>query len=691
MEANEVDNNNRRDDYYRLTKEDAYRARSAYKLLQIDEKFGIFKDVVTVVDLCAAPGSWTQVCVDKLAEVASHPVAQHLDILKRVKIIGVDIQPMAKIIGADLIQGDITSTETMGQIIKEAKGRVDLVLCDGACDKTGIIQFDQILQADLLSAALSMAALILVPGGAFVSKIFVSDNVNFIKAQCELLFKEVHIFKPDSSRHDSAEHFVICKNFEQIAGYKPNLSSIAHNADYDWRTKDLVGINRKIVPFMAAGDMKGWDESRSMLCTEGTDIHHLLDEAHIFGKEVYQFPTAEELHEFFTCLNKEHIQRYSRQLILKDFGIEAQRKLINSSILVVGGGGLGCPVAVYLAAAGVGRIGIADHDGVSIDNLHRQFAHKETNVGLNKSESLKQFIRDLNSTVQVDTFDVSISAKNVKDICEGYDVIADCSDNVVTRYLLNDAAVLYRKVLISGSALGWDGQLTTYNYSKETPCYRCLLPVPPRPESVTNCSDGGVLGPIVGMIGSMQALEAIKIMAGLEPNYAGKMLVFDGYEGRTRTIKLRGRNGLCVICGNEPTITDLVDYELFCSSKATDKVTSLNVLDDEDRIDVHKYAKNEIDDCLLIDCRPEAEFDICHFNEAHNIPLKKIEKMEIEELKSRFGDKSNVLVICHRGNDSQLAVKYLKDKFVNESIIFKDIIGGYNSWSYEINNNFPVY
>uniref|UniRef100_A0A0K0EMY8 Adenylyltransferase and sulfurtransferase MOCS3 homolog n=1 Tax=Strongyloides stercoralis TaxID=6248 RepID=A0A0K0EMY8_STRER len=395
---------------------------------------------------------------------------------------------------------------------------------------------------------------------------------------------------------------------------------------------------------------------------------------------------------FVSPLSKEDINRFSRQLILHGFGVDGQKKLKNGSALIIGAGGLGCPVAIYLAAAGVGKIGIVDHDVISIDNLHRQIGHKEKNVGMNKSESLKHSIQSLNPTIQVKTYQTLISSKNVKEIMEEYDVVGDCSDNVVTRYLLNDASVLYGKVLVSGSALGWEGQLTTYNYNKNCPCYRCLFPIPPPAESVTNCSEGGVLGPIVGVIGSLEALEIIKILAGLEANYAGKLFLFDGMNGVTRNIKLRGRNRNCVMCGDDPKITELIDYELFCNSTATDKVLNIKILGDDDRIGVKELSLLNEEDYVLIDCRSKEEFQICHLTNTINIPLKEMDKTSLEDIENKVNKKlDKVYIICHRGNDSQKAVEKLKTKFEGKCTVLKDVIGGYEAWNQLIDDQFPTY
>lgn len=271
------------------------------------------------------------------------------------------------------------------------------------------------------------------------------------------------------------------------------------------------------------------------------------------------------------------ISRYSRQILVPAIGIAGQSGLLNSKVLVIGAGGLGSPCILYLAAAGVGHIGVVDYDTVEISNLQRQIIHSETRIGLKKCESALTAIRNLNSDIIAVAYDVVLSSSNAKQIVAEYDIVCDCSDNVATRYLVNDVCVLLGKPLVSGGALRMDGQLTVYNY-KGSPCYRCLFPTPPDPSTVTNCSDGGVLGVVTGIIGSAQALEVIRIITGMNKGDRHRMLVFDAQEMAFRTIKLRPRNRNCAICGDSPTITDVIDYIKFCGSSAND-VTSIIILD----------------------------------------------------------------------------------------------------------------
>ncbi|XP_063392025.1 adenylyltransferase and sulfurtransferase MOCS3 [Cydia fagiglandana] len=277
------------------------------------------------------------------------------------------------------------------------------------------------------------------------------------------------------------------------------------------------------------------------------------------------------------------IERYSRQILLPEIGVEGQAALLAAKVLLVGAGGLGCPAAAYLAGAGVGEIGLVDYDTVDVTNIHRQLLHGEIDQGTSKVQSAAAALRRINSNVTVTTHDTQLSSTNALDIVGRYHMVLDCSDNVPTRYLLNDACSLTKLPLISGSALKMEGQLTIYGYrapkdpnEKEAyqgPCYRCLFPSPPPPETVGSCSANGVAGPVPGLIGVLQALEAIKLIVGYPHNklLVERMLIFDGDDCTFRNVKLRPRNAECAACSASPTITRLIDYEAYCKAKASDK------------------------------------------------------------------------------------------------------------------------
>ncbi|KAG8444505.1 hypothetical protein GDO86_009607 [Hymenochirus boettgeri] len=406
-----------------------------------------------------------------------------------------------------------------------------------------------------------------------------------------------------------------------------------------------------------------------------------------------------------TSLSNPEILRYSRQLVLPEFGVKGQLNLSKASVLVIGCGGLGCPVAQYLAAAGIGRLGLLDYDVVELSNLHRQVLHGENRLGTSKSISIAKTLRKLNSTVDYVPYHMILNPKNALKIIQQYDVIADCSDNVATRYLINDACVVANKPLVSASALRWEGQLTVYNY-QQGPCYRCLFPTPPPSETVTNCADGGVLGIVPGIMGSMQALEVLKIASGIASSYCGVMLMFDALDGRFRNIRIRGKKPNCVVCSNPTEFSVLQDYEAFCGSSASDKCRMLNLLSSEERLSVQEY-KTILDDRvphILLDVRPQPEYDICRLAHSVHIPLNRLEEKTekwISVLKTKVSELShlqnkegkNVIVICKLGNDSQKAVKILQEISGKETdlLVAKDIQGGLLAWSKNIDPTFPQY
>ncbi|VDM43681.1 unnamed protein product [Toxocara canis] len=372
----------------------------------------------------------------------------------------------------------------------------------------------------------------------------------------------------------------------------------------------------------------------------------------------------------FSCyhdLSFDEIRRYSRQILVEEIGVDGQQRLRDASLLIVGAGGLGCPVGLYTAAAGIGRIGIVDGDSVSEDNLHRQISHCESSVDTSKAVSLRDAMLRLNSSVQVDVHLTNLSSTNALEVMKGYDIIADCTDNAPARYLINDACVMLNKPLVWGSALRWEGQLTVYNFPKDCPCYRCIFPVPPPREAVTNCAESGVVGPVVGVIGSMQALEVIKIAAGLQTSFSGRLFLFDGQRGETRNVRLRSRRQDCSVCGLTPSVTQLTDYALFCGSSPDDKTPRVRILVPQERITASELV--EMNFPIIVDVRSKNQFQIAHLPNA------------------------KICVICRRGNDSQLAVIWLRKalkQFCHRDRIV-DVQGGYEAWAQLVDPSFPVY
>lgn len=414
--------------------------------------------------------------------------------------------------------------------------------------------------------------------------------------------------------------------------------------------------------------------------------------------KVHQLKTLKK-HFQKNCINKlnnNEIARYSRQIILSEIGVQGQLKLKRASVLVVGAGGLGCPSALYLAGAGIGRIGILDYDEVELTNLHRQLLHSESTVGLTKVDSAQAYLEELNSQIEVTTHHTQLTSENALKVIGAYDIVVDATDNVATRYLLNDACVLLKKPLVSGSALQLEGQLTVYNFNGG-PCYRCLFPNPPPPETVTNCGDGGVLGAITGVIGALQALETIKIILGNAGVLSGRLLLFDGHQSTFRNLKLRSKKADCVACSDNASLTKLIDYEQFCSMKATDKDSHLSLLAPHERISVREYkelADNNVRH-LLIDVRGANQFEICQLPTSINIPIDDILKdRRTSELAQMAAGSGNVpvFVVCRRGNDSQLAVRHLVPLFREQGLEPpKDISGGLHAWTHQIDSEFPIY
>ncbi|KZW02931.1 hypothetical protein EXIGLDRAFT_829051 [Exidia glandulosa HHB12029] len=389
-------------------------------------------------------------------------------------------------------------------------------------------------------------------------------------------------------------------------------------------------------------------------------------------------------------------QRYGRQLILDGFGLPAQQKLKNASVVVVGAGGLGCPALQYLAAAGVGRLGIVDHDVVEVSNLQRQVLHNENtaNMGMPKAESAALALRKINSTIQLDVHTAQLEPSNARLLLEGYDLILDCTDNAPTRYLLSDVAVALGVPLVSGAALGFDGQLCVYNLGVDGPCYRCLFPVPPTGGAVRSCSEAGVLGVVTGTIGTLQALEAIKILAGLHEGRPTLLLFSALSMPPFRSIKLRARSKTCAACGQDGerkgTIEE-TDYVQWCGGATPDfEATGLVAGDASKRVSamaLRDALKQDPTQARIIDVRPRVEYGICSLPGSTNVPLNELVSSPAQHL---TGSASTLYVVCRLGNDSQIAADALRS-VADQSVRILDVIGGLRSWSKAVDPTFPVY
>ncbi|CAL1354125.1 unnamed protein product [Linum trigynum] len=403
-------------------------------------------------------------------------------------------------------------------------------------------------------------------------------------------------------------------------------------------------------------------------------------------------------------LSPDMIYRYSRHLLLSSFGVQAQSKLVKSSILVVGAGGLGAPALMYLAASGVGRLGIVDHDVVELNNMHRQVIHTEAFIGQPKVKSAAAACRSINSSIQVAEHQEALRTSNAIDIISQYDIIVDATDNAPSRYMISDCCVVLGKPLVSGAALGLEGQLTVYNYNGG-PCYRCLFPTPPPATACQRCSDNGVLGVVPGIVGCLQALEAIKIASGVGEPLSGRMLLLDALSARVRIVKIRGRSLQCEVCGENTTFTKeqfkKFDYENFTQSPLSAAPLKLNLLPKDSRISCSEFNEKVTkgEPFVLIDVRPVHHFKIVSLPNAMNIPLPSLEG-RLPEISSALKEEDHcrgnknpesavgLYVMCRRGNGSQRAVQLLQRMGFPSA---KDIVGGLEGWVREVDANLPTY
>ncbi|MEK7233581.1 MAG: molybdopterin-synthase adenylyltransferase MoeB [Elusimicrobiota bacterium] len=369
-------------------------------------------------------------------------------------------------------------------------------------------------------------------------------------------------------------------------------------------------------------------------------------------------------------LTKAELARYDRHLILPEVGPAGQRKLKNSSVLCVGAGGLGSPLALYLAAAGVGRIGIVDFDVVDESNLQRQIIHDTQSVGTSKLASAKKRLLALNPHISVETHEMRLTSANAVELFKRYDIIADGTDNFATRYLVNDACVLTGRPNAYGSVSRFEGQLAVFGL-KDGPCYRCLYPEPPPPGLVPSCSEAGVLGVLPGVIGTMQAIEALKLILGIGRTLSGRLMLYDALEQSWRTLRVK-KNPVCIVCSKNPTIKSPIDYEAFCGLKEKHPVIipEISVLDLK-----AKFDKKE--KFVLLDVREPHEYEIAKIPGSTLIPLG--------ALPARFGelDKSVKLIVhCKLGGRSAQAVKLLREKGYDAV----NVAGGIDAWSESIDS-----
>jgi adenylyltransferase/sulfurtransferase len=376
------------------------------------------------------------------------------------------------------------------------------------------------------------------------------------------------------------------------------------------------------------------------------------------------------------ALSPQERQRYSRHLIMPEVGVEGQLRLKASSVLLVGAGGLGSPLGLYLAAAGVGRLGLVDFDVVDFSNLQRQVLHGTPDVGRPKLQSARDRLQAINPEVRVDLYETRLTSTNAMSILAPYDLVIDGTDNFATRYLVNDACVLLNKPNVYGSIFRFDGQASVF-YPGKGPCYRCLYPEPPPPGEVPSCAEGGVLGILPGLIGCIQATEAVKLLIGQGEPLVGRLLLYDALAMRFKEFKVR-RNPKCPICGDTPTIRQLIDYEQFCGVRGEPTVTA-----GEMTVEELKARRDRGEELFILDVRNPPEWQICRLDGATLIPLG--------DLPARLGEldrEREMVVHCKSGVRSQRAIAFLKQQGFTK---LHNLKGGILAWAERIDPEMPRY
>jgi molybdopterin/thiamine biosynthesis adenylyltransferase/rhodanese-related sulfurtransferase len=378
-------------------------------------------------------------------------------------------------------------------------------------------------------------------------------------------------------------------------------------------------------------------------------------------------------------LNNDEIKRYSRHLILPEVGLGGQKRIKGASVLCIGAGGLGSPIAMYLAAAGIGKIGIVDFDTVDYSNLQRQILHTDADVGRPKAQSAKETIHGLNPNCEVVIHNTRISSENALDIIRPYDIVVDGTDNFPTRYLTNDACVLLKKPNVYGSIFRFEGQASVFAPHLGGPCYRCLYPEPPPPGMVPSCAEGGVLGVLPGIIGCIQATEILKLALGKGNLLVGRLLLFNALDMKFRELKLR-RDPQCPVCGENPTIKELIDYEVFCGIEPPKTNGNPN------EVSVQEMKRALEDPALgikVVDVREPFEYEIAHIEGVPLLPMSQIQRRFTE-----LDPNSQYYFLCKVGARSMDVVDFLHEqgfKYV------KNIKGGIDAWSAEIDPTVPRY
>jgi len=377
-------------------------------------------------------------------------------------------------------------------------------------------------------------------------------------------------------------------------------------------------------------------------------------------------------------LTNEEIARYSRHLLLPEIGIEGQKKLKAAKVLIVGTGGLGAPLALYLSAAGIGTIGIVDFDFVDESNLQRQIIHGTKDVGRPKVASAKDRMKSINPYINIITHNEALTSKNALEIIADYDIVADGTDNYQTRYLVNDACVFLGKPNVYGSIFQFEGQSSIF-YAKEGPCYRCLYPSPPPPGLVPSCAEGGVMGVLPGIVGTIQANEVIKLIVGGGNSLVGRLLIFDAWRMKFRELKL-SKEPACPVCGKNPSIRELIDYEEFCGLKKKNDekpIETITAVDLKARLD-------KGDKIQLIDIREPHERAIVKFPGAIVMPLGQLQRR-----KDELNPEIDAVFLCKIGQRSILGIRALEE--VGYSGRLLNLQDGLNAWAREVDKSMPIY
>ena len=381
-------------------------------------------------------------------------------------------------------------------------------------------------------------------------------------------------------------------------------------------------------------------------------------------------------------LSNQEITRYSRHLIMPEVGLEGQKKLKNSRVLCIGAGGLGSPLSLYLAAAGVGTLGILDFDVVDFSNLQRQVLHSEKTVGEPKVESAKNRLLELNSDINVVTYNQRLDSSNAMDVMKDYDVVVDGTDNFATRYLTNDACVFLGIPNVYGSIFRFEGQVSVFD-AKRGPCYRCLYPEPPPPGLVPSCAEGGVLGILPGVVGTIQASEVVKLVIGEGAPLAGRLLFLDVLDMEPRILKLK-KDPECPVCGENPSITELVDYEAFCGiGRGEQEVEEEKPKIEEITVEEFSSIRESDGEVVLVDVREPHEYEICSIEGSKLIPLG--------ELKDRTGEldpEDEIVVHCHHGRRSMRAATFLAEQGFGK---VKNLKGGIDEWAEKLDSEMARY